>query len=201
MIGQWVGCKHSKHRSSRSHRRDLIDRLDGFTFSPYSIAPRSRTEQSSSFKMPPQKPTRLFNFNLVKPRSPTSSAPRPRQPRPHPQSQTRPKSTTTSPPPSSRSFLSSLRSQLASLPPPLRRTLRALRIAAPLLPIGLFFSEHICQIMWVRGPSMTPCLNEEYDTFHNKSDMVLVNMWPFGGAGWPWQRQRRLERGMVVTFR
>lgn len=48
---------------------------------------------------------------------------------------------------------------------------------------------------------MTPYLNEDYDTMHTKSDMVLVNMWPFGGAGWPWQRQRRLERGMVVTFR
>ena len=65
----------------------------------------------------------------------------------------------------------------------------------------IFFSEHICQIMWVRGPSMTPCLNEDYDVMHTKSDMVLVNMWPVGGAGWPWQRQRRLERGMVVTFR
>lgn len=32
-----------------------------------------------------------------------------------------------------------------------------------------------------------------------KSDMVLVNMWPWGG--WPWERKRRLERGMVVTFR
>jgi hypothetical protein len=55
--------------------------------------------------------------------------------------------------------------------------------------------------MWVRGPSMTPFLNEDYDAMHTKSDMVLVNMWPFGGAGWPWERKRRLERGMVVTFR
>lgn len=36
---------------------------------------------------------------------------------------------------------------------------------------------------------------------HTKSDMVLVNMWPFGGAGWPWEWKRRLERGMIVTFR
>ncbi|RHZ44044.1 putative mitochondrial inner membrane protease subunit Imp2 [Aspergillus thermomutatus] len=55
--------------------------------------------------------------------------------------------------------------------------------------------------MWVRGPSMTPFLNEDYETMHTKSDMVLVNMWPFGGAGWPWERKRRLERGMIVTFR
>lgn len=55
--------------------------------------------------------------------------------------------------------------------------------------------------MWVRGPSMTPFLNKDYETMHTKSDMVLVNMWPFGGAGWPWERKRRLERGMIVTFR
>lgn len=55
--------------------------------------------------------------------------------------------------------------------------------------------------MWVSGPSMTPYLNEDYEQMHTKRDMVLVNMWPWGGAGWPWERTRRLERGMVVTFR
>ena len=54
--------------------------------------------------------------------------------------------------------------------------------------------------MWVRGPSMTPYLNEDYEEMHTKSDMVLVNMWPWGGA-WPFGGKRRLERGMVVTFR
>lgn len=44
----------------------------------------------------------------------------------------------------------------------------------------------------MRGPSMTPCLNEEYATSNLKSDMVLVNMWKPG---------RELRRGMVVTFR
>lgn len=48
---------------------------------------------------------------------------------------------------------------------------------------------------------MTPYLNEDYHATHSTSDMVLVNMWPFGGGGWPWQRTRRLERGMIVTFR
>lgn len=48
---------------------------------------------------------------------------------------------------------------------------------------------------------MTPYLNEEYDQMHTKMDMVLVNMWPWAGAGWPWERRRRLERGMIVTFR
>jgi inner membrane protease subunit 2 len=54
----------------------------------------------------------------------------------------------------------------------------------------------------VRGPSMTPYLNENFDQMQTKSDMVLVSMWPYA-ASWPWQRQkqRRLERGMVVTFR
>lgn len=41
---------------------------------------------------------------------------------------------------------------------------------------------------------MTPFLNKDYETMHTKSDMVLVNMWP-------WERKRRLERGMIVTFR
>ncbi|PYH97389.1 LexA/Signal peptidase [Aspergillus ellipticus CBS 707.79] len=70
----------------------------------------------------------------------------------------------------------------------------------PLLPIGLFFSEHVLQVMWVRGPSMTPYLNEDYEQMQTKSDIVLVNMWGGGGL-WPWERKRRLERGMLVTFR
>ncbi|PYI06032.1 LexA/Signal peptidase [Aspergillus sclerotiicarbonarius CBS 121057] len=70
----------------------------------------------------------------------------------------------------------------------------------PLVPIGLFFSEHVLQVMWVRGPSMTPYLNEDYEQMQTKSDVVLVNMWGGGGL-WPWERKRRLERGIVVTFR
>lgn len=99
-------------------------------------------------------------------------------------------------------FISNIRERYASLPSPVRRTCRALRIFATIVPIGLFFSSHVAQVMWVRGPSMTPYLNEDYDQMQTKSDMVLVSMWPFG-ASWPWQRQRqrRLERGMVVTFR
>ncbi|PKY05816.1 LexA/Signal peptidase, partial [Aspergillus campestris IBT 28561] len=100
-----------------------------------------------------------------------------------------------------RTYYTTLRTSYTTLPLPFRRTLRTLRILAPLVPIGLFFSEHVSQIMWVRGPSMTPYLNEDYHATHSTSDMVLVNMWPFGGGGWPWQRSRRLERGMVVTFR
>ncbi|OJJ36520.1 hypothetical protein ASPWEDRAFT_97262, partial [Aspergillus wentii DTO 134E9] len=72
---------------------------------------------------------------------------------------------------------------------------------APIVPIGMFFSEHVLQVMWVRGPSMTPYINENYEQMRTASDMVLVNMWPWGGGGWPWERKRRLERGMVVTFR
>lgn len=56
------------------------------------------------------------------------------------------------------------------------------------------------QIMWVSGPSMTPYLNEDYDRMHTKSDMILVNMWSMHRI-LPWNNYRRLERGMVVTFR
>lgn len=103
------------------------------------------------------------------------------------------------------SIWSRFRSRYAALPTPMRRGLRVLRILAPVVPIGIFFSEHVLQVMWVRGSSMTPYLNPEYEQTHTKSDMVLVNMWPWetnGPMGWlPWGRQRRLERGMIVTFR
>ncbi|KAL1963056.1 hypothetical protein VTN77DRAFT_8702 [Rasamsonia byssochlamydoides] len=111
-----------------------------------------------------------------------------------------PTSTTTSSSASSSSFLNRFRARYSALPAPVRRTFRVLRILAPVVPIGIFFSEHVLQVMWVRGPSMTPYLNEDYAEMQTRSDMVLVNMWPWGW-GWPWQRRRRLERGMVVTFR
>lgn len=99
-----------------------------------------------------------------------------------------------------RSFFSHLRNRYASLPTPVKHTCRVLRVLAPLVPISLFFSEHVMQIMWVRGPSMTPYLNEDYDQMQTKSDMVLVNMSSLSRF-WPWNRTIRLERGMVVTFR
>lgn len=77
---------------------------------------------------------------------------------------------------------------------------RGARALIPLIPISLFFSEHVLQIMWVKGPSMTPYLNEDYDQMQTKSDMVLVNMWSMHRL-LPWKDKRRLERGMVVTFR
>ncbi|PGH23104.1 hypothetical protein AJ80_02878 [Polytolypa hystricis UAMH7299] len=62
---------------------------------------------------------------------------------------------------------------------------------APLVPIGYLFSEHVAQIMWVSGPSMTPYLNEDYGEAHQKKDIVVVNRWkPTDG----------LRRGMVVAF-
>jgi inner membrane protease subunit 2 len=78
--------------------------------------------------------------------------------------------------------------------------MRVARVLAPLLPISLWFSEHVYQVMWVRGPSMMPYLNENYEEMNTASDMVLVNMWPWEKI-WPGQTSRRLERGMVVTFR
>ncbi|KAJ5594022.1 uncharacterized protein N7459_000230 [Penicillium hispanicum] len=97
-------------------------------------------------------------------------------------------------------LISGFRQRYASLPQPAQRAGRALRILAPLVPISIFFSEYVMQVMWVKGPSMTPYLNEDYDKMQTKSDMVLVSMWPWGRI-WPWERTRRLERGMVVTFR
>ncbi|KAJ5153454.1 uncharacterized protein N7482_009932 [Penicillium canariense] len=98
------------------------------------------------------------------------------------------------------SFFSNFRQRYAALPRPVRLMCRGARVLVPLIPISLFFSEHVMQIMWVKGPSMTPYLNEDYDQMHTKSDMVLVNMWSLHRI-LPWKRQTRLERGMVVTFR
>lgn len=68
--------------------------------------------------------------------------------------------------------------------------------------MGIFFSEHIAQIMWVRGPSMTPYLNEGYEQTNTNSDMVLVNLFPFSaGIRSMGKKRTRLERGMIVTFR
>lgn len=133
-----------------------------------------------------------------KPSAASSSAAKP-QPQSHPSS-----SNHTSNPNSNYkrpSFFTRFQKTYTSLPHPVRTTARVLRFLVPAIPIGIFFSEHVFQVMWVRGPSMTPYLNEDYETMHTKSDMVLVNMWPWGGSGWPWERKRRLERGMVVTFR
>ncbi|KAJ5884817.1 hypothetical protein N7495_009327 [Penicillium taxi] len=73
---------------------------------------------------------------------------------------------------------------------------RFVKILVPLIPISGFFTQNVAQLMWIRGPSMTPYLNENYDQDHTKSDFVLVNQWSWG----LWS-QRVLERGMVVTFR
>ncbi|KAE8351349.1 peptidase S24/S26A/S26B/S26C [Aspergillus coremiiformis] len=105
-----------------------------------------------------------------------------------------PSTPSTAPPPRKPSFFSNFRSRYAT-------PIRVFRILAPIVPISLFFYEHVLGFVWVSGPSMTPYLNEDYDQMHTKRDVVLVNMWPWGGAGWPWERVRRLERGMIVTFR
>ncbi|KXG46593.1 Peptidase S24/S26A/S26B [Penicillium griseofulvum] len=97
-------------------------------------------------------------------------------------------------------FLTNLRQRISALPYPVRRACRTLRWAAPMLPIALFFPEHVMQVMWVRGPSMTPYLNEEYAQTQTKSDIVMVNMWPWGSIV-PFKKERKLERGMIVTFR
>ncbi|KAL1877685.1 hypothetical protein Plec18167_004651 [Paecilomyces lecythidis] len=159
--------------------------------------------------MPPPTPDRRPGFNSQqKPRVLSQDELLRRSLRPEPSTATPTTTVPTSSAPSSPaqvasstrpSLLSRFRTSFARLPAPVRRTFRVARVLAPIVPIGLFFSEHVLQVMWVRGPSMTPYLNEDYAQMHTKSDMVLVNMWPWGG--WPWERRRRLERGMVVTFR
>ncbi|THD00259.1 hypothetical protein EYZ11_000309 [Aspergillus tanneri] len=156
--------------------------------------------------MAPPKPMRVLPPDVAKSRSSMPHFSRTSPPQPQPQPQSQPSKAEPQPLPSQQptrpfSLFSLLRIRFAALPSPVRRSFRALRIVTPLLPIGLFFSEHVLQVMWVRGPSMTPVLNEDHDIMHTKSDMVLVNLWPWGGAGWPWERNRRLERGMIVTFR
>ncbi|KAL2861153.1 putative mitochondrial inner membrane protease subunit Imp2 [Aspergillus lucknowensis] len=106
-----------------------------------------------------------------------------------------------------------LRSLYARLPHPVRHTVhsvsRSLRVITPVLIIAAFFREHILQVRWVTGPSMTPYLNEDYANTHTERDVVLVEMWA-SGFSWPWsggtasgegRKKRRIERGMVVMFR
>ncbi|PGH09450.1 signal peptidase I [Blastomyces parvus] len=76
--------------------------------------------------------------------------------------------------------------------PRFRRT--AFRLGGySLLALGglVLLSDHLAQVMWVSGPSMTPCLNEGYGETHLVKDMILVKKW---------EPARNLRRGMVVTF-
>lgn len=143
----------------------------------------------------PQKPKlRVISREDAKARALASQNPAPEPPNPAQEPNPKPRPSLLS------SLRSSLRSSYSSLPSPIRRTCRVLRYVAPLVPIGMFFSEHVMQVVWVKGPSMSPYFNEGYEKTNTDSDMVLVSMWPW--TSWPWQsRRRRLERGMVVTFR
>jgi inner membrane protease subunit 2 len=162
-----------------------------------SKQPPDRPGGTSSWK-PTYKP-RVLSPELAKarsqnPSSSPSSSPFSANTAPSPTTATTTTTTTTTSSSSPFSLFSRFRAHYSALPSPVRRTFRALRILAPVIPIGIFFSEHVLQVMWVRGPSMTPYLNEDYAQMQTTSDMVLVNMWPWGS-------RRRLERGMVVTFR
>lgn len=97
-------------------------------------------------------------------------------------------------------ILDSFRARYATLPHTVKRGVRALPLLATVVPIGMFISQHIYQIVWVRGPSMQPYLNEQYEQTTTEGDVVLVKMLPW--FMWPWQKQARIElqRGMIVTF-
>lgn len=55
----------------------------------------------------------------------------------------------------------------------------------------IFFWDHCFQLIWIRGPSMAPYLNEDYGTMQTQRDCVLVNKWA---------PAMDLQRGMVVMF-
>jgi signal peptidase I len=61
---------------------------------------------------------------------------------------------------------------------------------AALLPLTLYVNDHVAQLMWIRGASMAPFLNGDFDISLQR-DVVLVQMWA------PW---RNVKRGSVVTF-
>ncbi|KAK2734531.1 hypothetical protein FQN55_002642 [Onygenales sp. PD_40] len=64
-------------------------------------------------------------------------------------------------------------------------------VVVPVSLISLAATEHLAQVMWVNGPSMTPYLNEDFAEMQTSKDAVLVKRWkPAEG----------LRRGMVVTF-
>ena len=90
-------------------------------------------------------------------------------------------------------------SKPSSAPPVHNKTRHFLRVVLPLLSIGLFTHDYCTQVLWVRGPSMSPCLNEGYEHTNTESDMVLVNMLPFN-LGLKIFGKTKLERGMIVTF-
>ncbi|KAL5049263.1 hypothetical protein BDW71DRAFT_176487 [Aspergillus fruticulosus] len=124
-------------------------------------------------------------------------------PSPPPTTTTTTSTSTPKPTPNPRfsfSPLSRLRNYYATLPRPFRLAFRTIGAFAPIVPIGLYLSEYVGQILLVNGPSMTPYLNEDYDTMHTKKDVVLVKMWP-GLSAFRWgQRKMRIERGMLVLF-
>lgn len=99
-----------------------------------------------------------------------------------------------------KSILSRVRERIAAIPSPIRRTFRVLGALSPIIPIAVAFHEHVMQTMWVKGPSMTPYLNEDWAQTHVQRDLLLVNLWLRQGLPWK-NRSIRLERGMVVSFR
>ncbi|KAL3482256.1 peptidase S24/S26A/S26B/S26C [Aspergillus californicus] len=159
--------------------------------------------------MPPKLPKfRVLSPNAAKARSTPPSQPSAPKSIPIPPF---PSTLPKTPPNRSRpSLFSSLKTRYASIPRSARQTLGALGVLAPIVPIGIFFLDHIMQPMWVRGPSMTPYLNENHEVMHTERDLIIVRMWPLegmrGGLGSDSgdekkKKGRRIERGMVVTIR
>ena len=81
-------------------------------------------------------------------------------------------------------------------PPSFLRSLQSAfsfyRIFLSFIPIAVFLDNHVVEPVLVRGPSMTPYLNEHYAEMQTSSDLVLLNKF---------EPAKELRRGMVVTFR
>lgn len=123
----------------------------------------------------PQKPTRPLPKPRLPPKLPPRTTPAPAQPT---APSALPVAKVASPP--TRSATSLMLKYLG----------RGVFYGAAVTPF-IFFWDHCYQLTWIRGPSMTPYLNEDYKTTQTQRDCVLVNRWA---------PVKDLQRGMVVVL-
>jgi hypothetical protein len=58
------------------------------------------------------------------------------------------------------------------------------------IPAFIFVNSHVAELSWIKGPSMYPYLNTDYNRT-TKQDMCI---------NWKWAPLKGLQRGMIVTF-
>lgn len=59
------------------------------------------------------------------------------------------------------------------------------------IPPVIFINDNVFELLWIRGPSMSPFFNERHNET-TRSDICL---------NWKFQAQENLQRGQIVTFR